>query len=138
MNKIKIDQNFLNDLINKSWLDSESIQNQINSIEMDSVEANNVIGALKNLLTSYYIFTGCLENIASNKDTTIFEVGHKADTIESSQKEEPLKITNTKDNFLPEVEDEPTIDEVSEPFEYFVDFEDPIGEPLTDEDLYNN
>ena len=26
----------------------------------------------------------------------------------------------------------------TEPFEYFVDFDDPVGEPLTDDDLYNN
>ena len=28
--------------------------------------------------------------------------------------------------------------EINDPFEYFIDFEDPIGEPLKDEDLYGN
>ena len=29
-------------------------------------------------------------------------------------------------------------DEVIEPFEYFVDFDEPVGDPITDDDLYNN
>ena len=61
--KIKIDNNFINDLITKSWQDSESIQNQIDSIEIDSPQATKVVKLLKELLTSYYVFTGCLENL---------------------------------------------------------------------------
>ena len=65
--KIKIDKNFISDLIAKSWEESESLQNQIDSIEADSAFAIKTVKLLKDLLTSYYVFTGCLENIEDEK-----------------------------------------------------------------------
>lgn len=132
--KIKIDKNVINDLIAKSWEDSESIQNQIDSIEVDSTSAATVVKLLKDLLTSYYVFTGCLENLGNEP----IEVTKPAKAIESEVivpeklaviPEAPIKI-NTQKTELNNVE--------IEPFEYFVDFDDPVGEPLTDDDLYHN
>ena len=31
-----------------------------------------------------------------------------------------------------------TVADEIEPFEYFVDFDEPIGDPISDEDLYGN
>jgi len=130
--KIKIDKNFIDDLIAKSWQDSESIQNQIDSIEVDSAVAAKTVKLLKDLLTSYYVFTGCLENIENETIDTI-----KAEpapvTVEAPKSipEEPIKIVAPKVDILPELDYE------AEPFEYFVDFDEPTGEPLTDDDLYN-
>jgi hypothetical protein len=135
--KIKIDNNFITDLITKSWQDSESIQNQINSIEIDSPQAARVVKLLKDLLTSYYVFTGCLENIEYEPNNAVEQ--------EITQVEEPISIpeesatenvssTNNLDEFDT---DELSTEMNSEPFEYFVDFDEPIGEPLTDKDLYN-
>ncbi len=130
--KIKIDKNFINDLIAKSWQDSESIQNQIDSIEVDSPQAARLVKLLKDLLTSYYVFTGCLENMEYEPINTI--------ELEPVQQEEPVTVfeepapENTSDiGILDEFEPEA----INEPFEYFVDFDEPIGEPLTDDDLYN-
>ena len=130
--KIKIDNNFINDLITKSWQDSESIQNQINSIEVDSPQAAKVVKLLKDLLTSYYVFTGCLENLGQEPITVI--------EPEPTSIEEPISIPEgpadekaLDRNIVDELDNETA----SEPFEYFVDFDEPTGDPLTDDDLYS-
>ena len=130
--KIKVDKNFINDLITKSWQDSESIQNQIDSIEVDSAVAAKTVKLLKDLLTSYYVFTGCLENIENEPiDTIKAEPMSVAVEAPKAIPEEPIKIVAPKVDILPELDYE------AEPFEYFVDFDEPTGEPLTDDDLYN-
>jgi hypothetical protein len=133
--KIKVDKNFINDLITKSWEDSESIQNQINSINVDSATAAKVVQLLKDLLTSYYIFTGCLENIENEPIDTIIKAEPVPVAVEVPKviPEEPIKVTAPKVDILPELDYEAE----TEPFEYFVDFDEPTGEPLTDDDLYN-
>lgn len=139
--KIKIDKNFINELITKSWEDSESIQNQITSIDVDSDVAAKIVKLLKDLLTSYYVFTGCLETLEN-------ELATSAAIIEPTKVVEPEVIVPEKLTVTPEDHvnvDVPDIGIFSEledgqeiePFEYFVDFDEPIGEPLTDEDLYN-
>lgn len=130
--KIKIDNNFINDLIAKSWQESESIQNQINSIEVDSPQAAKVVKLLKDLLTGYYVFTGCLESLDQEPITVI--------EPEPSSAEEPISIPEEPTD--EEVSDIKAIEgldneTISEPFEYFVDFDEPTGDPLTDDDLYN-
>jgi hypothetical protein len=134
--KIKIDNNFINDLITKSWQESESLQNQINSIEIDSPQAARLVNLLKDLLTRYYVFTGCLENLETEPiEVTVPEYPtqeelinvHKVSTGISS---EPVIETSSNVATLDELDN-------NEPFEYFVDFDEPVGEPLTDKDLYN-
>ena len=135
--KIKIDKNFINDLITKSWQESESLQNQIDSIEIDSPQAAKVVKLLKDLLTSHYVFIGCLENLENepinepikNTEPEVI-VPEKLTVIP----EEPIKAMSDIDIFSELDANEAD----SEPFEYFVDFDEPIGEPLTDKDLYNN
>lgn len=139
--KIKVDKSFINDLITKSWQDSESIQSQIDSIEVDSDTAAKTVKLLKDLLTSYYVFTGCLENLENEPINTIEPkpeviVPEKLTIVpeEPIQQEMSANIMEVPDtDILVELEDDPE----SEPFEYFVDFDDPVGEPLTDDDLYN-
>ncbi len=133
--KIKVDKNFIDDLITKSWQDSESIQNQIDCIEVDSAIATKTVRLLKDLLTSYYVFAGCLENI-ENEST---DVAIKAEPMSAAVKatkvvqEEPIKVAGAEVDILPELDYAAD----AEPFEYFVDFDEPTGEPLTDDDLYN-
>lgn len=131
--KIKIDDNFINDLISKSWQDSESIQNQIDSIEINSPQAARVVKLLKDLLTSYYVFTGCLENIEYGSVNAITEPepAYTEETVNIL--EEPVEEKAVDINVLDELDTDTT----SEPFEYFIDFDEPVGEPLTDDDLYN-
>lgn len=154
--KIKVDKNFIDDLITKSWQDSESIQNQIDSIEVDSTIAAKTVKLLKDLLTSYYVFTGCLENI-ENEPIEVVEPIKRADPkvivtkkpaailkepVEVKMPEyaipaDEINLTAPVTNFNSTHNDAIYTDIASEPFEYFVDFEEPTGEPLTDDDLYN-
>ncbi len=133
-NKIKIDKNFINDLIAKSWQDSESIQNQIDCIEVDSAVAAKTVKLLKDLLTSYYVFTGCLENI-ENEPINVVDPEPRAIEPENTVDvpEESVNVDIADINTLSEFDTEIT----GEPFEYFVDFDEPTGEPLTDGDLYS-
>lgn len=134
--KIKIDKTFISDLIAKSWQESESIQNQIASIEVDSRQATIVVKLLKDLLTSYYVFTGCLENIeheAASSDAPI-EIQEEPVGIHEEPVEENIPDIEILDKFD---SDESNAEAAIEPFEYFVDFDEPTGEPLTDDDLYN-
>lgn len=146
--KIKADKSFISDLIAKSWEDSESIQNQINSIEVDSATAEKVVQLLKELLTSYYVFTGCLENLENEPIEVIKPKAVVSEPIvvpEATVKTEiPEYVVSTDSidmdvpvtRFNSTYNDEIYTDTTSEPFEYFVDFDDPVGEPLTDDDLY--
>jgi hypothetical protein len=137
--KLLINKDFLNDLSTKSWQEIEHLQSQITNIE-NKPENADILKLLKSLLTSYYVFVGGLENLASDTpkisldtneigvqndyslgDTDSLETGPEIDIVDSS--EELFNI------------DEPHQTSI-EPFEYFVDFDEPFGDPLTDADLY--
>lgn len=144
--KIQITKEFLNELEVKSWQEIEQLQAQIANIEV-SEDSPKLTQLLKNLLTSYYVFVGGLENL---KDSTkVIKVANFTDKvcpdkelITAKAKEEPSTNDPTLDeivDFLDEpVKTEPADDRSFEPFEYFVDFDEPTGEPLTDDDIYNN
>jgi hypothetical protein len=137
--KLHVTKEFLNDLEIKSWQEIKHLQSQIANIEA-TPEATEVIKLLKNLLTSYYVFTGGLENLA---DTSITQKTPKFTEEASIEKEltvvEPeveIAIEDEKEDFKSSSRD--VINQPDfEPFEYFVDFDEPVGEPLTDNDIYN-
>ncbi len=140
--KITITKDFLSDLEMKSWQEIEHLQSQIANI--DATEENlKVIQLLKNLLTSYYVFTGGLENLSDEKATTkVMNCPKQVDTetkvAKAIEPEVSYDDIYEDDLFEPvAVEKQDVVNEI-EPFEYFVDFDEPIGEPLSDEDLYGN
>lgn len=124
-----MDNIFLNELLKQGWLDIENLQKQIDTIESASPQSGELIEIIKDFLTSNLIYVGCLENLLAK--------------TQKSSLEKEIKLVN--DNKVLDLE-EPTEDNIinnsatdtdSEPFEYFVDFEEPQGDPLTDKDLYN-
>ena len=133
--KITVTKEFIEELAEKSWHDIEHIQSQLANLA-DTEDSKKVGKLLNNLLTSYYVFVGGLENM----DNISYEQEPLIDTSEEPElmitdepviaepEYEPIEIEAPLENEL----------EVSEPFEYFVDFDDPIGEPLTDDDLYSS
>lgn len=138
--KILITKEFLTDLENKGWQEIETLQNQIANIETN-FENTDVIQLLKNLLTSYYVFVGSLENLScKNTDFTDKEVEIPLDSAEADMSDdeeyafEVAKKPPVKTH--PERFFKPDASEPFEPFEYFIDFDEPSGEPLSDEDLY--
>lgn len=149
--KIVVDTEFLNDIISKGWLDIENLQSQIASLSNDDAKTAELKKLLNNLLTSYYVFTGCVENLVSKDFSKVTTNNHNII---------PLEVVIDKQAEIPELDNkisvahETTIEPIDikmvsnikdiatmpkddfEPFEYFVDFDEPVGEKLTDEDLY--
>ena len=132
--KISVSEDFLEDVLDKSWQDIEYLKNQISNIDDKTEQDKLFILLLNNLLTSYYIFTGCVENLSLG-DTII------KPNQEIVQPETPIV---PEPNFEADFENVTKVSDIAsttndnfEPFEYFVDFDEPVGEKITDEDLYN-
>ena len=133
--KILVTKNFISDIITKSWGEAEALQQQIANIDTSNSLGAELAKALKNMNTSYYVLIGCLETLLDNDDGTVAkpqsiptdtlepEVENDSENSEAFIKAEIPQKINT-DNF--------------EPFEYFVDFDEPSGIPLSDKDLYGN
>ena len=135
-NKLQISEDYIEELVNKSWQEIETLQTQVNNLESDPVSVS-LKTLIKNLLTSYYVFVGGLENLQD-------EFSELNNSFSSAEKE-PLKVPEleleTTSMTLAEndqVNDNKFLiqEELSEPFEYFVDFDEPIGDPISDIDLY--
>jgi hypothetical protein len=144
--KIQVNKDFLAELEIKSWQEIEHLQNQIANIEM-TAESAELVKLLNSLLTSYYVFAGGLENL--NDDTKVIKAADFTDKVCPDKELIPVgtkeeAVSNDSgldeiDHFLNEPVKTETIDDAAfEPFEYFVDFDEPTGEPLTDDDIYNN
>lgn len=129
--KTIMDNIFLNELLKQSWLDIENLQKQIDTIESDSPQSRELIEIIKDFLTSNLIYAGCLENLLAKAQKSYKE---KETKIDLSNIADDNKILDLEDSIDNNRIDTPTID--FEPFEYFVDFDEPQGEPLTDEELY--
>lgn len=132
--KVPVSQELIDDLISKGWQEIENLQNQIAILDLDSNGALSLQQTLKNLLTSYYVFTGSLEGAELQTGQT------EPDIKEYGQLETPeepnLPVGVPEDDFAEVDLPNATVD--FEPFEFFVDFDEPTGEPLTDKDLYNS
>ena len=133
--KINATPEFLGELEAKSWLEIEHLQAQIANLAEGP--ANEKLRKLfKNLLTSYYVFTGELENLSSGDTAAVPEndepgIEYFEPEVSVDQHIEDTEESTEPSATMPEIE-------VIEPFEYFIDFDDPVGEPLSDEDLYGN
>lgn len=131
--KIQVTNEFLKNLETKGWQEIEHLKAQIANIEV-TPESAALIALFKNLLTSYYVFIGGLENIS---DGQIF-----TDVVVTEMPKEPMtpsktvKIESNVEEVAPKFDTGNINSDTFEPFEYFVDFEEPSGDPISDEDLY--
>ena len=137
--KIPVTNDFIKELCDKSWQEVEHLQNQLINLET-SEDGKKVSKLIQNLLTGYYVFIGSLENL----DSIDYKISNDTDNREPAVATEPkseLEQPPVKYQTMADIDYTPielsTDNEVSEPFEYFVDFDEPVGEPLTDKDLYN-
>ena len=140
--KLNMTNGLLTELTTKGWQEIEYLQAQIANIA-DNPANTKLRQLLKNLLTSYYVFTGGIETLES-EFTGIIAPHENIKAAEPTQGtlpeldvDKPDEITTAND-FSYTLNTESTENEINDPFEYFVDFDDPIGEPITDKDLYNN
>lgn len=135
--KINTTKELLNELEMKGWQEIEHLQAQIANLAEGSVN-DRLRQLLKNLLTSYYVFAGGIEALEGESAET-----HCSEPVELKPEEQiPDEIMPDEHELLTTIDDFTAEDEVnykvSEPFEYFVDFDEPAGEPISDEDLYGN
>lgn len=144
-NKIQITQDYLNELETRSWQEIESLQNQIANIETCE-DNSSIIQLLSNLLTSYYVFVGGVENLTTElklpkhrKASELVDDVQNTDTFDSDFDLADAEVAIAKPA-LPEISNnlDTLNQEAFEPFEYFVDFDEPTGEAISDEDLYGN
>jgi hypothetical protein len=150
--KINATEDFLNELSAKGWQEIEYLQSQI--ANLDTGVVNEKLRQLfKNLLTSYYVFTGEIENLLSEPTAIPTEEDSVLQTKQRTEAEievrVPEKVTAktatlttdsiadlAQDHIFEIDNDTPQEQRDFEPFEYFVDFDEPSGEPISDEDLY--
>lgn len=140
-NKIVVTKELLSELEAKGWQEIEYLQAQLNNLT-DNHKIDKLRQLIKNLLTSYYVFTGSIEMLISEYDgTTNTQVNSQKtnlaqDELLAQEYDEAEQPTDKLDVENDSIFDEPA--EVSEPFEYFVDFDEPNGDPISDKDLYGN
>jgi hypothetical protein len=137
--KIPVTNDFIKELCDKSWQEVEHLQSQLVNLET-SEDGKKVSKLIQNLLTGYYVFIGGLENL----DSIDYKITNNVDIVEPEvaiKSELELEQPPVKGQVMSDIDcvsvELSTNSEVSEPFEYFVDFDEPVGEPLTDKDLYN-
>jgi hypothetical protein len=135
--KIKVTDEFLAELIAKSWREAEALQQQVTNIDTSTVIGAEVVKALQNTCTNYYVLAGCLESIADKLNDDVFSITDSDTSVDNSENNTKLSV--------PETVQDKSIDVIStdnannfEPFEYFVDFDEPLGDPISDQDLYGN
>lgn len=130
--KIQVTEDFLNELITKYWQEAELIQQQINNIDISTALGAKVVKLLKNACTNCYVTIGCLEALAENRAEVedVIEISSAATAEPELHYEQSLEPTAA-------VVEQPAKEIIDyEPFEYFVDFDEPSGDPLSDKDLY--
>lgn len=133
--KLEITPDFLEELISKSWQEAESLQQQIANIDSSTKLGEEVTKLLKNMCTSHYVLIGCLEMLADG--TEVFgSIGAAEPTVTELPEQETQNIDKLEPDML-EIQAPIENNGNFEPFEYFVDFDEPIGDPLSDEDLYS-
>ena len=137
--KITATEDFLSELESKCWQEIEQLQAQIANLA-DGQTNDRLRQLLKNLLTSYYVFTGGIETLTSESiNSATNEPKIEVEKIEVEQvptSTNQIEAIDQEDNYTNNAEAHNKY-EVVEPFEYFVDFDEPTGDPLTDKDLYN-
>lgn len=126
--KLDATKDFIEELTEKGWQEIEYLQSQLTNLA-DTEESKKVGKLLNSLLTSYYVFVGGLENLDNSESYTVSAEPNIEPCLEPESYENV--VTNT--SLVPEDKQD-----YAEPFEYFVDFEEPTGDPITDDDLYNN
>lgn len=147
--KEKLPVSFYSDRISSLWGESGALKGCIDTLGQCYTDADEAISILSDLMDSYLIAIGRLEALAAgNVGLSVPEVEEeelepvKADIAIEDADEFEDEVVPT-DTATTDFDDEELIDTKSdvetstEPFEYFVDFDEPKGPRLTDEDLYN-
>lgn len=148
---------FITSFVSRGWEEVGMLKEQIKALKSEFKNIDKIEEILQGLIDAYLINIGQLELFLHDNDYVEVpnieeqekqeeqeeesEVLEKEDIeddeIETDEIEDVIKIENDK----PEEIEAPIIMHQApkdfEAFEYFVDFDEPSGDALTDEDLYN-
>lgn len=136
--KIEVTEEFLNELIAKNWQETEALQQQIANIDTSTQLGADVVRLLRNTCTNYYVIIGCLESLAEgHMPKPDVEMDDEADLTQDAAMLEIPQESLSIDNLSVDTQNNKAENDTDfEPFEYFVDFDEPSGEPLSDKDIY--
>lgn len=129
--KIDVTDTFIKELISSCWQEVESLQQQTANINADTPLGAEVVKLLKMASTNHYVLIGNLECLLDGNQAKVDNM----QVIEEPAAANAKDLEGTQEQKL---SDYPAEDAAFEPFEYFVDFDDPIGDPMSDKDLYGN
>lgn len=147
--KEKLPVSFYSDRISSLWGESGALKGCIDTLGQCYTDADEAISILSDLMDSYLIAIGRLEALAAgNVGLAVPEV--ETEVLEPAKADITIEdVDDFEDEITPtaptpaDLDDEelmdtnPDTEASAEQFEYFVDFDEPKGPPLTDEDLYN-
>lgn len=133
---------FITSFVSRGWEEVGMLKEQIKALkeEFGGKGIEKIEEIFQGLIDAYLINIGQLELFLHENDYV------EVPEIEEEKVEEPVEEEETEEEV--EIEDEVEIEVEPqkivknvpadfEAFEYFVDFDEPEGEALTDEDLYN-
>ena len=142
---------FITSFVSRGWEEVGMLKEQIKALKSEFKNIDKIEEILQGLIDAYLINIGQLELFLHDNDYVEVpnieeqEEESKAlekediedEDIEDEEIEDVIKIETDK----PEEDEAPIIMHQApkdfEAFEYFVDFDEPSGDALTDDDLYN-
>ena len=142
---------FITSFVSRGWEEVGMLKEQIKALKSEFKNIDKIEEILQGLIDAYLINIGQLELFLHDNDYVEVpnieeqEAESKAlekediedEDIEDEEIEDVIKIETDK----PEEDEAPIIMHQApkdfEAFEYFVDFDEPSGDALTDDDLYN-
>lgn len=133
---------FITSFVSRGWEEVGMLKEQIKALkeEFGGKGIEKIEEIFQGLIDAYLINIGQLELFLHENDyVEVPEIEEEKveETVEEEETEEEVEI---EDEVEAEVEPQKIVKNVPadfEAFEYFVDFDEPEGEALTDDDLYN-
>lgn len=144
---------FITSFVSRGWEEVGMLKEQIKALKAEFKNVDKIEEILQGLIDAYLINIGQLELFLHENEyvevPAIEETSDKKEDEEVSTSEEESEEVEPEVKVIeveaPAEESEPEGRVVMQPapkdfeaFEYFVDFDDPTGDPLTDDDIYDN
>jgi hypothetical protein len=144
---------FITSFVSRGWEEVGMLKEQIKALKAEFKNVDKIEEILQGLIDAYLINIGQLELFLHENEyvevPTIEETSDKKEDEEVSASEEESEEVEPEVKVIeveaPAEESESEGRVVMQPapkdfeaFEYFVDFDDPTGDPLTDDDIYDN
>ena len=141
INKEELPITFITSFVSRGWEEVGMLKEQIKALKAEFKNIDKIEEILQGLIDAYLINIGQLELFLHENDYVEVPAVEAAEDAAEIKDEKEDAIEIEENEAEDEIEDEPqteinTAPKEFEAFEYFVDFDDPVGEAFTDEDLY--